>query len=817
MSTATKSQMTFGDLLAGLRRSIRRYVALEGVALVVVVLGIAFWLSLALDYGFELPRVARGALLAASLAAAAVATARFVVLRMTHAFRQRGLALVLERRFPELNDRLITAVEAAESREVAAPLTLAMLQKTSVEAAELSSRVQLSRVFDFRPLARAGAAALALLASIAVVAVAGGEVLPTWLRRNVLLADELYRRDTDLHVVVLADPGERAMEFRAEPVEGATRLVYRHPRGADFTFLATVVEGMVVPEQVQFTYRNVDHSGRGGDVLTRIGERQFRQRIAGLHESIWLWVAGGDFSTRDAFLVQVVEPPQVDRIVLDCLYPEYTGLNRRDEPSGSPVRQPVPVLGTQVALPNGTDLVLNAAVNKPLREVRVQCDAWELRLSRSDAQLLRSSQAERQGDLSGAPPAGTAIDPDGRGFQVPLRLFSAAPGVADPGAPLPIAGDSVLRFTLHDEDDVIGAEPARLTIDVIHDQPPRVETRLRGIGGAVTRQATIPVVGDIQDPQDGSVRYGVTDDYGVVEGRFEYRVEREGSEAAEPSWRKAALANPADGGRNLAVAERFALLPLDLALGARLLLKVVAVDGDHLTGPHVTAGQAFQFLIVSDDELLAQISAKELNIRRRFEQIIEEVKQSRKELLLARARLDEARARTGSAPGESGAGELPESLATAASAAVTAVERAIGGLRKNANETQSIEEEFRDIRDELENNAIPDVKPMLVRLDEGIISPLHSINTVDYNGLDDALVLLLQALEAEVAPNSRFDEAVERSNVTIERLEAVLAQMLKLETVNEMLQMLRDIIKAQEELQEKTRSERKKKLIEGLQ
>ena len=51
----------------------------------------------------------------------------------------------------------------------------------------------------------------------------------------------------------------------------------------------------------------------------------------------------------------------------------------------------------------------------------------------------------------------------------------------------------------------------------------------------------------------------------------------------------------------------------------------------------------------------------------------------------------------------------------------------------------------------------------------------------------------------------------------IEHLEAVLAQMLKLETINEALQQLRDIIKSQEELQEKTRLERKKKLIEGLQ
>ncbi len=72
-------------------------------------------------------------------------------------------------------------------------------------------------------------------------------------------------------------------------------------------------------------------------------------------------------------------------------------------------------------------------------------------------------------------------------------------------------------------------------------------------------------------------------------------------------------------------------------------------------------------------------------------------------------------------------------------------------------------------------------------------------------------------MENRADPFARFDESVDQLNLTIERLEAVLAQMLKLETVNEALQMLRDIIKAQEELKEKTRQERKKKLIEGLQ
>jgi hypothetical protein len=210
------------------------------------------------------------------------------------------------------------------------------------------------------------------------------------------------------------------------------------------------------------------------------------------------------------------------------------------------------------------------------------------------------------------------------------------------------------------------------------------------------------------------------------------------------------------------------------------------------------------------------VAVKELNIRRRFEQILEEVNNTRKDLLLHRARLDEARdvrAQSSSAARDT---DVRERLTTVNIAVATSVERSLNGIRKNANETQSIEQEFGDIRDELENNAVPDVKPMLERIDNGIIKPLHSINTLDYNSVDDSLVLLRKMLEDEADPFARFDESVDQLNLTVEHLEAVLAQMLKLETVNEALQMLRDIIKAQEELQEKTRQERKKKLIEGL-
>ncbi|MBI3866633.1 MAG: hypothetical protein HY290_32525 [Planctomycetia bacterium] len=796
-------------VLHELRRRIRRYVVLEGSALVLAVVGSAFWVSLAVDYWLEPAAGARRALL---LLAAAAMVAMFVWnlgLRLARSFRARALALVLERRFPQLNDRLITAVELAESRTPPTGLTAAMLARAADEASELSRKLELREVFNLRPLARAIGLAALLLVSVAGFRLAQAEVFTTWFRRSVLLSDELYRRDTDLRVVVLAEPGERVVEFR----DG----VYKHPRGGDLTIRAEVPEGRKIPDRVQYSFRNVAARGGGGDYMTKIGQRQFRLKLAGLYQSIDLSLRAGDFSTRNALKIQVVEAPQIGRLALLARYPEYTGLNNPEEVTQPAARQAVPVLGAQVSLPAGTDFLMQASFNKPLHSLRVQTDRFEIACQRGEPAGVLTvpasvGQPAREYPFAASQPL---LASDGASLTLPAMLATApSPELVAEGkvhVPLRLEPDAVLRITLHDEDDVVSPEPIRLAVNSIPDDPPHVETRLKGIGNSITRQATIPLIGEAHDPQDASQVYGVTDDYGIADVHFEYRLEAAKPDV-ESKFVPVPFVNHPEGARQFAVDEKFKVLPLDLAIGQRLVLKVVAVDGDDQTGPHVSSGTPYHFQIVSDDALLALVAVKELNIRRRFEQILEEVRNTRKDLLLGRTRLDEARAQR-TEPNA----EIASKLADLDVAVFTTVERSINAVRKNANETQSIEQEFGDIRDELENNAVPDVKPMLERINGGIISPLHSINTLDYNLIDDSIVLLRRALEEKADPFARFDESVDQLSLTIEHLEAVLAQMLKLETVNEALQMLRDIIKAQEELQEKTRQERKKKLIEGLQ
>src|ERR1700685_3197621 len=107
-TTPRGKRPSINAVLSQLRRRIRGYVLLEGIALLCVVCGALFWLTLAIDWAYfrasalELPLWLREAASISSIVVVAAGVIFWIVLRYFARFRARALALVLERRFPQL-------------------------------------------------------------------------------------------------------------------------------------------------------------------------------------------------------------------------------------------------------------------------------------------------------------------------------------------------------------------------------------------------------------------------------------------------------------------------------------------------------------------------------------------------------------------------------------------------------------------------------------------------------------------------------------------------------------------------------------------
>ena len=792
--------------LEGLKTRIRKYVLWEGIALTVVVVGLFFWFSLGFDYvvfsvrRLEPPRWLRMGMDVAVVSGLAAVVMTLIVMRVFRGFRSKSLALLLEKRFPELGDRLVTAVELSEQPESRTALTSAMLEQTVLDATEALKHLDLGSVFDRQPLRRAVSAASVLFVSLMTFAVLSPEAFGRWRAGYLELKDEYWAREFGLVATVLAQPGDRVKQFNSAGE-------YKHSRGSDLVLLFDVPEGKKIPDRVELTYRLSNGRGYGRATCFAAGERRFKHAIDDLLEDADFWVTAGDYTNREAYRVRVVEPPRIDSLVAECLYPEHTRRQKLDDETGQPVRDLITAQGTQMSLPVETDFILRAKSNKPLVRARLQFGSHELTLTPTEASLSTRSADGKADNVEkvSAEQAAKFFDAERREFAVPFVLSelatSASRGRAETlstslGKPFVMPPDVALRIFLEDTDDILGGEPARITIHGVADNAPIVHAELKGIGTSITRKAEIPVAALI------------TDDYGIRDVRFEFQLDdKEPWEARSLS--RSPQAEPREfrlQSRDDDPTERFEVLKMDLNVGQKLTLSVVAEDADLLTGPHVARGQRFTFKVVSNEELLSVLYQRELNLRRRFEQIITEVKQARTDLILHRSKADEAAKKP--AGEKAKAGELM-------SAVSASVIRSLHGIRKNATETISVAESFRDIREELINNAVH-TPQMLERIDSKIVKPLHAINQSDYPSVDEALGALKVLLDDNRDPLPGLDETIARVGTMLDQMDAILKEMQRLETFQEAVELLKSIIDQQQQLEDRTKSERKKRRIQEL-
>lgn len=770
------------ELLEKFRRGIRRYVLLRGSALVVVIVCLSVWATFTIDRGYfqvdrsDLPLWLRGVLLATSCGAVLAALLNFVVFRVWRDFSARSLATVLERQFPNLESRLLTVVELAEDSASAEGLSGEMYARTAGELRRLLEGLPWKNAFDWRPLRQASTLAVVSVMSIGILGGMFPENFRLWFERDVLLREVSWPRETRYQMWAKLPGQERLIELR----EG--RLY--HPRGGDLALLVQIEKGSRVPDRVELRFQEAQGGARNRGFFTRQGEDKFLYTLTGVSQDLLFQVRAGD-AERHWSRVEVVDPPRIERMDYVPEYPAYTKLAPE---GGRPEGQPV--IDSTVSLPIGTVLKLSGYCNKPMVRVEIETDRFAVRLEKGKGTIsvFDANSSEVRGEEVTIADAGEWLAGDGSGFQLPLQMAAGgvSAGIAKGSGGnslIPINGAEALRISLEDEQGIRTSEPMRLNLRGVEDEAPRVMTMLYGVGASITRKAMIPVQGK------------VTDDYGVEEGYFEYQID------GNADVKKGTLQSPPGGEREFSLSrqgdqawEILDVRPLELKEGQKLAVGLTAADGDTLGGPHRTTGERYQFQIVSDEGLLSLLHARELNLRQRFEQIMAELGRLRADL----ATLQQGPAEGGDRTNEKGI-----------------VSRNLLGLRKNHNESMSVEQGFGEILRETLNNRI-ETTQSLERLELRLIRPLHALNADDYNEADQDLGELQVLMENGGSPAAPAGAIVGRLERMLAKMETILKEMRRLETYGELVEMLKSIKTEQEELRRQTERERKRQAIEGL-
>jgi hypothetical protein len=340
--------------------------------------------------------------------------------------------------------------------------------------------------------------------------------------------------------------------------------------------------------------------------------------------------------------------------------------------------------------------------------------------------------------------------------------------------------DQVVLITLLDQQGIENREPYRVVFAPLVDLPPEVSVELRGIGTAVTPQATIPWVGQ------------VTDAVGLESVWFEAQVN-----ASLPVQRPVEGLRP--GTRQLQQLGRFDLALVDpqlpeLVAGQQLILSVKARDAYDLSEqPHVGSSQRFLLDVVTHSELRALLEKKELTLRQRFEAIFEKMEGTQS--LFAKL------------------GSEPTSAHSPAELDSERNRLRIRGAHQNviqlAYETLGVAAGFEAIAEELVNNRV-DSEELIERLLGGIAEPLRELGQTLLPQLQVELEQLM-ALDDEPS-EAALAQLEARGEEVLEAMQRVLDRMLELESYNELVELLRGIVTDQQKVQQQTKQQRREKL-----
>ncbi len=733
------------SLLDRLRRRIRAFIWGESTALAVIWVAAMFWIGLALDYlpvlagSSEMPKGGRLAWLILSAGGLIWILVKQFLSRMFVPMGDGSLAIILERYFPAFDDSLLTTVQNGGCEPIEEGEFGRELLAHTRQQAEQTSQ----RVALERVFNYRRLARQAGLAGLLLLSIAGY----AWSARD---AFGTWSR----RLFLLSDETwPRRTHLESIDFRNGVRKV---ARGTDVPIRvrADANRPTPPPETCTIAYRT-EEGQRGRVVMSRVGGIRDGYQyytytgkpFSGIVSGVQFDIIGNDHRLRNN-RVEVVESPTVIGVDVHCQMPDYTQLATRTQPWQPGLR-----------LPKGSRIQVRAHVNKSLQAVAA------VSLAGTDDAAHESAITE---PLTATP---QLVAP--REFTLDLPRLQQGLSI---------------DLMLTDTDGVTSLRPFRLTLGVLDDSPPQWTAELRGIGTAITTQAEIPLVGS------------VTDDYGVDRAWYELEIAKQAPRVIPCLLdREGKVSHTLDLQR-----ERDAATPLRLDVGTQLTLTVKADDFyDGPEGKNVGQGERYELSVVTPDQLQALLDDRELGLRRRFEQLLVESRETRDSLIRMRSQETPAELTP-----DNNTQQRLQSLR------LLRVERALQFNQRAAQEMLGLAAAFQDIIAELRNNRIA-AQDREKRLETSVVAPLQKVARQSCPPLDVALNALLKQLHKPGHQQS-LTRTIDHLEQIILDMEQILENMLELESFNELVDMVRSLIAEQESLLDQTKKLQRKQTLDLL-
>jgi len=292
--------------LRALRGKVSTALAIDGAARLIGVLIAVVAISFTVDRIFKLETIARGVLLIGMVGAIGWTAWRYILLRLRRVPGTDPLAIAVERRFPELGDRLISALQLSrETDPERYGMSPQLIEDAIEEAIKPAEAVRFSDILAIGRVSRnAALGALAIIVMLGA-AIAAPESASIWAQRNLMLSSVRWPQKTYLEV----DP--------ARFPNGVARIV----RGEDIVVTARSI-GEVHPDRVTIFYED-DAGDRGQATMSAdVESHLYRHEFKEVGFPISFHLEGGDEETR-TYRIELMEAPEVQTFEITVAFPDY--------------------------------------------------------------------------------------------------------------------------------------------------------------------------------------------------------------------------------------------------------------------------------------------------------------------------------------------------------------------------------------------------------------------------------------------------------------------------------------------------------------
>ena len=523
--------------ISGARRVWKRSLFWTGFAIVLTGV-IALLVGEAMvDWLMPLPSAIRLALLVVGAGVIGYLLYKYLIQPLRASLTLRDVALNVERNHPDLEDRLVSAIEFG-NRESTDPIEAHMLQRLLEDTVERVKGINFKATIDHSQTRKH--------VSIAALVVVGCVILsllfPTEIHTSLLRVLVPWEKTDPILTTRLAvEPGNaRILRGKSLPIhvtvtgKSAEKVVLTYGDiGAQQLSTSEVEENQQQPKTIINMLRNPDD------------KRGFAYEIFNIDADMEYAVVANE-ATSERYTVEVFEMPKVTEISVAYTYPDYTGLKSVVQTGTGDIRA---VVGTQGEI--------RLTTNKAIQTASIT--------------ISRETVSHQQSDLT--------VEPYSADSQMVISNGNTLTTTID------IVEDGSYAIQLLCIDGFNNEIPIEYTIKAIPDAVPEVVIKEPGRDVKVTKLDEVEIVAE------------ATDDYGIGELKLMYRI---GSDELQEIVMESSVSTPIVGSGSGADARHMAegaytfyLEEFDVEPGDIISYYAHATDNNTRTGPGEASSEIY--------------------------------------------------------------------------------------------------------------------------------------------------------------------------------------------------------------------------------